>query len=86
LGEQKQSNARLVKWSDGSVHLMVGKEAFELTEHNIAKQQFYIFSRHQALMRAQASRVVSKTTTLPAVFWCLSTSFTHMLCFVHANK
>jgi len=43
----KESNARLVKWSDGSLQLMIGKEALRVAEHPILQQQIYLLSDTQ---------------------------------------
>jgi len=40
----KESNARLVKWSDGSLQLMIGKEALRVAEHPIHMQKIYLLS------------------------------------------
>lgn len=43
-----ESNARLVKWSDGSMSLAVGQEQFEVLPQNIQKEHSYLFTRHAA--------------------------------------
>ncbi|KAI8913367.1 Leo1-like protein-domain-containing protein [Gorgonomyces haynaldii] len=43
---KKDSNARLVRWSDGSFSLMVGDELFEVSQTNIADNQNYLISQH----------------------------------------
>jgi RNA polymerase-associated protein LEO1 len=42
----RQSNSRLVKWSDGSHSLMVGEELFDLSIQSMSAENNYIFGRH----------------------------------------
>ena len=45
---EKQSNTRMVKWSDGSYSLMIGDELFEANINDISKSQFTLLQYHQA--------------------------------------
>lgn len=45
---EKQSNTRLVKWSDGSFSLMIGDELFEANVNDVSKSQFNLLQYHQA--------------------------------------
>lgn len=42
----KASNARMVKWSDGSWSLMVGEELFDISRQSMTTEHNYIFGRH----------------------------------------
>ncbi|UJR13477.1 hypothetical protein I4U23_000491 [Adineta vaga] len=55
LGETvRESNTRLVRWSDGSLSLHVGKEIFDVSKSNIQSDHNHLFVRHQKSMQAQA--------------------------------
>lgn len=41
-----ETNARIVKWSDGSVSLCIGHEQFEVMTQNTQKENNYLFTRH----------------------------------------
>lgn len=57
---QRETNTRLVKWSDGSMQLLVGDEAFDVGEHSIDRRatsvlcDFFYFLR---FVRAESSFV-----------------------------
>jgi RNA polymerase-associated protein LEO1 len=38
----RESNTRLVKWSDGSIQLLVGNEAFNVTRHRLNNSYMYV--------------------------------------------
>lgn len=44
--EKVETNARLVRWSDGTFSLMVGEEFFEVSVQNMIAEQNYIYGRH----------------------------------------
>ncbi|CAD7702458.1 unnamed protein product [Ostreobium quekettii] len=48
---QPESNARFVRWSDGSLMLFVGDEAFDVTEQDTTIDHTYLFLRHESLMQ-----------------------------------
>ncbi|CAF5174805.1 unnamed protein product, partial [Rotaria sp. Silwood1] len=50
----RESNTRLVRWSDGSLSLHVGKEIFDVSKANIQSDHNHLFVRHQKSMQAQA--------------------------------
>lgn len=51
----KKSNARIIKWSDGSRTLLIGSEQFEISQKNIVDHQ-YLVAHHQsdAVLQTQA--------------------------------
>lgn len=42
-----ESNARLLRWSDGSSTLQVGEEHFEVLPQDVSTQNLFAFARHQ---------------------------------------
>jgi len=42
LPDQKESNARFIKWSDGSLSLLLGDEMFEVNLHEIDSHQYIV--------------------------------------------
>jgi len=42
LPDQKESNARFIKWSDGSLSLLLGDEMFEVNLHEIDSHQYVV--------------------------------------------
>jgi len=49
----KESNTRVVKWSDGSMHLFVGKEAFDIHEQEF-KDHHHLFIRQRKDLNSEA--------------------------------
>ena len=68
-GEDKvESNARFVKWSDGSTQLLIGAEAFNVTEQDLSDRHDYLFGRHEnckGLMQGQ-KKISGKMAFTPA--------------------
>ena len=68
-GEDKvESNARFVKWSDGSTQLLIGAEAFNVTEQDLSDRHDYLFARHEnckGLMQGQ-KKISGKMAFTPA--------------------
>eukprot|EP01012_Entosiphon_sulcatum_P016717 TRINITY_DN2160_c0_g1_i2.p1 TRINITY_DN2160_c0_g1~~TRINITY_DN2160_c0_g1_i2.p1 ORF type:complete len:292 (+),score=32.99 TRINITY_DN2160_c0_g1_i2:674-1549(+) len=49
------SNARIVRWDNGDVHLYIGNEIYDLTPHDIAQENVHLFSRlPNGMIRCQA--------------------------------
>lgn len=46
MTDKLESNARLVRWSDGSLSLNIGSEQFEVMTQNTQKENCYLYSRH----------------------------------------
>ncbi|KAK9865577.1 hypothetical protein WJX84_011659 [Apatococcus fuscideae] len=66
----KQSNARFVRWSDGSLQLLLGSEVLDVAVQDIAADRNFMFSRQPQYIQAQAAlltkmafRPVSVTST-----------------------
>lgn len=57
-GEPKyESNARFVRWSDGSLQLLLGDEVLDTTEQDMAMDHHYLFVRHQGLIQVCSARL-----------------------------
>lgn len=46
-----ESNARFVRWSDGSLQLLLGDEVLDTAEQAVAGDNHYLFVRHQGLIQ-----------------------------------
>ncbi|XP_044470372.1 protein LEO1 homolog [Mangifera indica] len=51
----RESNARFIRWSDGSLQLQIGDEYFDVTEQDIQNENNHLFLRHdeQRIMESQ---------------------------------
>eukprot|EP01026_Neomeris_dumetosa_P028282 TRINITY_DN22902_c1_g1_i2.p1 TRINITY_DN22902_c1_g1~~TRINITY_DN22902_c1_g1_i2.p1 ORF type:complete len:425 (-),score=98.28 TRINITY_DN22902_c1_g1_i2:167-1441(-) len=49
--QQKESNAKWIKWSDGSESLAIGDEVFDMQDQDISNQNMYLFARHHGLIQ-----------------------------------
>lgn len=49
----RQSNARFVRWSDGSLQLWLGDEVLDAKEIDIRGDQNFAFVRHQQLIQVR---------------------------------
>eukprot|EP00887_Chlorella_sp_A99_P005619 scaffold1.g5619.t1 len=52
----RQSNARFVRWSDGSLQLLVGDEALDVREIDVAGDHNYVYARVPGLLQARGAR------------------------------
>jgi len=53
--DQKESNARFIKWSDGSLSLLLGDEMFEVNIHEIDSHQYIIVHHsNEGVLQTQA--------------------------------
>ena len=62
-----ESNARFVKWSDGTTQLVIGDETLAVSEATVEKDHAYVFARHAGAMQARAhvhSKLVFRPATL----------------------
>ena len=50
-GSQVESNARLVKWSDGSMTLKVGDEHLDISTHDVSSDNLFIYARHSGFLK-----------------------------------
>lgn len=62
---RRESNARLVRWSDGSVTLSVGDEVMDVREFDISNDNSFLFARHPNLIQGQGP-LTKKITLRPA--------------------
>ena len=77
-GEQRrQSNARFVRWSDGSLQLMVGEEVLDVKEIDLRGDHNYLYARWPGLLqvgggRGGGHRPVCRPASCAAATWaCL---------------
>jgi RNA polymerase-associated protein LEO1 len=63
---QPQSNSRFVRWSDGSLQLLVGDEVFDVVTQDISKDTMYLYNNRTMW---QASATHQACISLP-VGWC----------------
>lgn len=54
--ETRESNARFVRWSDGSLQLQIGSEVLDVASQDIARDQSHLYVRHPGagIVQAQA--------------------------------
>lgn len=50
----RESNARIVRWSDGTAQLLLGGEALDIKEIDISRDSQYVFARHPNIIQGQA--------------------------------
>ena len=50
---RKESNTRFVRWSDGSLQLLLGDEVLDVKQIDVAGDHTYLFTRHQGMIQAQ---------------------------------
>jgi RNA polymerase-associated protein LEO1 len=60
-----ESNARFVKWSDGSVQLLIGDESLDVNDASVDTENAFLFARHSGAMQARA-RLRGKLVFRPA--------------------
>ena len=63
-GGQKSSNARLIRWSDDSLSLLLGDELFEVAVHSTRNDRQYLAVSHPSITQTR-SRVLSSMTFRP---------------------
>lgn len=51
----RQSNARFVRWSDGSLQLLLGREALDVREIDVRGEHSYVFARHPNVIQGQGT-------------------------------
>jgi len=61
----RESNAKIYKWSDGSMYLHLGTEILEVNEHDLGGEHAYIFSRSQPSILSCHGRIDKKITLRP---------------------
>ncbi|XP_073040004.1 protein LEO1 homolog isoform X1 [Primulina eburnea] len=71
-----ESNARFVTWSDGSLQLLIGNKAFDVSEHNVQEIQSHLFLEHWKETYQAQGRIPRKMKVMP------STSSSSSHCFL----
>ncbi|KAJ0014589.1 hypothetical protein Pint_21742 [Pistacia integerrima] len=63
----RASNARFVRWSDGSLQLQIGDEAFDVTKQDIEDENNHLFLRHdeQGIIESQG-KIQNKLMVMPS--------------------
>lgn len=61
----RQSNARFVRWSDGSLQLFLGEDVLDVKEIDITSDNNYVFARHKNIIQGQA-QLLKKAVFQPA--------------------
>ncbi|XP_022889858.1 protein LEO1 homolog isoform X2 [Olea europaea var. sylvestris] len=61
-----ESNARLVTWEDGSLQLLIGEQAFMVSELDTRENQAHLFQRHKNGILQSQGRISKKLQFLPA--------------------
>jgi len=51
----RESNARFVRWSDGSLQLFVGSEAYDVTVQDISQDNNYLFVRQKQFIKCHGN-------------------------------
>ena len=60
-----ETNARFVRWEDGTTHLVVGDEHLRATERDVAEADSFLYARRPGSMEAR-TRLDKKLTFAPA--------------------
>lgn len=71
-----ESNSRFVTWSDGSLQLLIGSKAFDVSEHNVQEIQSHLFLEHWKETYQAPGRISRKMKVMP------STSSSSSRCFL----
>ncbi|KAI3454732.1 hypothetical protein Pfo_011395 [Paulownia fortunei] len=61
-----ESNARFVTWSDGSLQLLIGNEAFNVSEQDAQDIQSHLFLRHAKGIYQSQGRISRKMKFMPS--------------------
>ncbi|KAK4384410.1 protein LEO1, partial [Sesamum angolense] len=61
-----ESNARFVIWSDGSLQLLIGKEAFGISEQDARGIESYLFLRHEQGIYQSQGLISRKMIVMPS--------------------
>ncbi|KAL2516067.1 Uncharacterized protein Fot_30038 [Forsythia ovata] len=61
-----ESNSRFVRWSDGSLQLLIGKESFDVSEQDIHDIQTHVFSIHEKEILQCEGRIKKKMHFMPS--------------------
>lgn len=61
-----ESNARFVRWSDGSLQLMIGNEVLDISEQDAQHDQAHLFLRHGKGILQSQGRILKKMKFMPS--------------------
>ncbi|CAM8927696.1 unnamed protein product [Rhodiola kirilowii] len=64
--ESFESNARFVKWSDGSLQLLIGNEVLDISVQDAQHDQAHLFLRHGKGILQSQGRILSKMRFMPS--------------------
>ncbi|KAL2653126.1 hypothetical protein R1flu_021254 [Riccia fluitans] len=64
--ESIESNARFVKWSDGSMQLLLGSEVLDLSVQDSRHDQSHLFLRHPKSLLQSQGRLLRKMKFMPS--------------------
>lgn len=62
----RESNARFVRWSDGSLQLLIGNEVLDITVQDAQHDQAHLFLRHQKGILQSQGRILRKMRFIPS--------------------
>lgn len=62
----RESNARFVRWSDGSLQLLIGNEVLDITVQDAQHDQAHLFLRHQKGILQSQGRILKKMRFIPS--------------------
>jgi Leo1-like protein len=49
----RESNARFVRWSDGSLQLLLGEEVLDVSEHDVTSDNRFLFVRRPGFIQVR---------------------------------
>ncbi|CAL5201820.1 unnamed protein product [Lathyrus oleraceus] len=61
-----ESNARFVRWSDGSLQLLIGNEVLDISEQDAQHDQSHLFLRHGKGILQSQGRLLKKMRFMPS--------------------
>ncbi|KAJ7956458.1 protein LEO1-like [Quillaja saponaria] len=61
-----ESNARFVRWSDGSLQLLIGNEVLDISMHDALHDQAHLFLRHGKGILQSQGRLLRKMKFMPS--------------------
>ncbi|KAL1215099.1 LEO1-like protein [Cardamine amara subsp. amara] len=61
-----ESNARFVRWSDGTLQLLIGNEVLDITEQDAKQDQNHLFIKHEKGILQSQGRILKKMRFIPS--------------------
>ncbi|KAL0692215.1 hypothetical protein Bca4012_059395 [Brassica carinata] len=61
-----ESNARFVRWSDGSLQLLIGNEVLDITEQDARQDQNHLLVKHEKGILQSQGRILKKMRFIPS--------------------